>query len=71
MGVRAMTAIIPPFILALIVQRHIVCGLTLGAVRSQAANSPLGGVFAPVMKATASDIEKSLGLMTHSRRPSR
>lgn len=33
MGVRAMTAIIPPLIIALIAQRYIVRGLTLGAVR--------------------------------------
>jgi multiple sugar transport system permease protein len=33
MGVRAMTAIIPPVIIALIAQRYIVRGLTLGAVR--------------------------------------
>jgi multiple sugar transport system permease protein len=33
MGVRAMTAIIPPIIIALIAQRYIVRGLTLGAVR--------------------------------------
>jgi multiple sugar transport system permease protein len=33
MGVRAMTAMIPPVIIALIAQRYIVRGLTLGAVR--------------------------------------
>jgi multiple sugar transport system permease protein len=33
MGVRAMTAIIPPVIIALIAQRYIVRGLTLGAVK--------------------------------------
>lgn len=33
MGVRSMTAIIPPLIIALIAQRYIVRGLTLGAVR--------------------------------------
>lgn len=33
MGVRAMTAIIPPLIIALVAQRYIVRGLTLGAVR--------------------------------------
>src|SRR5438067_10557554 len=33
MGVRAMTAIIPPVVIALIAQRYIVRGLTLGAVR--------------------------------------
>ena len=33
MGVRAMTAMIPPVIIALIAQRYIVRGLTLGAVK--------------------------------------
>ena len=33
MGVRAMTAIIPPVLIALIAQRYIVRGLTLGAVK--------------------------------------
>jgi multiple sugar transport system permease protein len=33
MGVRAMTVMIPPVIIALIAQRYIVSGLTLGAVR--------------------------------------
>jgi multiple sugar transport system permease protein len=33
MGVRAMTAMIPPVIIALLAQRYIVRGLTLGAVR--------------------------------------
>jgi multiple sugar transport system permease protein len=33
MGVRAMTAIIPPVIIALLAQRYIVRGLTLGAVK--------------------------------------
>ncbi len=33
MGVRAMTAIVPPVIIALLAQRYIVRGLTLGAVK--------------------------------------
>jgi multiple sugar transport system permease protein len=33
MGVRAMTAIIPPVLIALLAQRYIVRGLTLGAVK--------------------------------------
>jgi len=33
MGVRAMTAIIPPVVIALLAQRYIVRGLTLGAVK--------------------------------------
>ena len=33
MGVRAMIAMIPPVLIALIAQRYIVRGLTLGAVK--------------------------------------
>jgi multiple sugar transport system permease protein len=33
MGVRAMTAIVPPVLIALLAQRYIVRGLTLGAVK--------------------------------------
>jgi multiple sugar transport system permease protein len=33
MGVRAMTVMIPPVLIALIAQRYIVRGLTLGAVK--------------------------------------
>ena len=33
MGVRAMIAIMPPVVMALIAQRYIVRGLTMGAVK--------------------------------------
>jgi len=39
--------------------------------RFQAAMASCGGSLAPVMKATASDMVKSFGLMTQSRLPSR